>query len=290
MGRARRVRDRVASLACVLTDEASVAALVGTGTSITTLIGMDEGRDSGDAAKEVFEAHDLSKHGRIRDAAINGIVSPRHATAIARGLDKLPSELTSEQVSKAEQAFIRRAPKNTPRRLTELADEVLAEVAPELVPETGDDDVVIEAQRRRARRKRSLVWGDDGDGSMWFWGQLPHLEASPLIAVVQAYVESDRRAERDRFKSTRATGASPRIIEERVRDDNQRTPDQRCADALTQADTPSLTNGPRTSGSSTSITTPASPYSLLPDEPNGSWSESHLSTIHPTLHSSMPSW
>ncbi len=69
---------------------------------------------------------------------------------------------------------------------------------------------------------------------MWFRGSLPHLEAAPLIAVVQAYVESDRRAERNRFQATRATGAIPRIVEEQVRDDNQRSPDQRRADAVAQ--------------------------------------------------------
>ncbi len=234
MQRARRFRDRFSSWTCVLTDEANSGSLTATGTPMTTLIGMDEGRESGDAAREVFEARDVNSHGTIRDAALDGTLSPRHAAAIARGLDKLPRGLTAEQVAKAEQAFIRRAPKNTPRHLTELADEVLAEVAPELVQDTRDDDAVLEAQRRRARMKRTFKWGDDGDGSVWFRGQLPHLEAAPLIAVVQAYVESDRRAERDRFKSTRATGASPRIVEEQVQDDNQRTPDQRRADALTQ--------------------------------------------------------
>jgi len=132
MGRARRVQDRVTSLACVLTDEASTAALAATGTPITTLIGMDEGRESGDAAKEVFGARDVNKNITIRDAALDGELSPRHAAAIAKALDSLPPELNAEQRGKAEFAFIRRAVKNTPRQLTELAGEVLAEVAPEL--------------------------------------------------------------------------------------------------------------------------------------------------------------
>ncbi len=133
----------------------------------------------------------------------------------------------------AEQAFIKRAPKNTPRQLTALAGEVLAEVAPELAPAAGDDEAVIAAQQRRARTKRHLRWGDDGDGSMWLRGSLPHLHAAPLLAVEEAYAESDRRAERDRFKSTRATNPSPRIVREQVVDDNHRSPDQRRADALT---------------------------------------------------------
>ena len=84
----------------------------------------------------------------------------------------------------------------------ELADQILAEVAPELLPPPGDGDAAIEAQRRTARVKRHLSWGDDGDGSAWFKGSLRHLEAAPLLALVQAYVESDRRAERGASTST----------------------------------------------------------------------------------------
>ncbi len=234
MNFARKVQERVTSLTCVLTDEASLAALSATGTPLTSLIGLSEGRDSSDAAREVFQARDLNKNSSIRDAALNGEVSPRHAAAIAKGLDTLPTGLTGGQVAAAEQAFIRRALKNTPKQLTELAAEVLAEVAPELAPAVGDDDAVLEAQRRRARTKRHLKWGDDGDGSMWFKGSLPHLEAAPLLAVVQAYAESDRREERDRLNSTRATKPRPQFVREQVVDDNHRTPDQRRADALTQ--------------------------------------------------------
>ena len=180
MQRARRIRDRFSSWTCVLTDEASLAALAATGTPLTSLIGLDEGRDSSDAAKEVFQARDLNKHARIRDAAIEGELSPRHAAAITKGLENLPPELTPKQKSDAELAFIRRASTNTPQQLTDLTAEVLAEVAPELAPAVGDDDAVLEAQRRRARSKRHLRWGDDGDGSMWFRASLPHLEAAPL--------------------------------------------------------------------------------------------------------------
>ena len=233
MQRARRFRDRVSSWACVLTAEADLVALSATGTPLTSLIGMDEGRDSGDAAREVFQARDLNKHASIKDAAINGEVSPRHAAAITKGLGKLPEDLTSEQKSAAEEAFIRRAPKNTPRRLAELADEVLAEVAPEHARDT-DDDAVLEAQRRKARAKRHLKWGDDGEGSIWFRGSLPHLEAASLTATIEAWVESDRRAEKDRLKATRATHPNQRTLQGQASDDLTRTPDQRRADALVE--------------------------------------------------------
>ncbi|MEO7586734.1 MAG: DUF222 domain-containing protein, partial [Arachnia sp.] len=87
---------------------------------------------------------------------------------------------------------------------------------------------------RRAFSKRSLRWGDDGDGSMWLHGSLPHLEAAPLISLIEAFVELDRRAARDRFKATRATGPGPQVMREQAVEDIDRTPEQRRADALTQ--------------------------------------------------------
>ncbi|MEO7587877.1 MAG: hypothetical protein ABIS84_07585, partial [Arachnia sp.] len=60
MGRARKVQDRFTALACVLTDEASHSSVAATGTPITSLIGLDEGQDSSDAARQVFQARDLA--------------------------------------------------------------------------------------------------------------------------------------------------------------------------------------------------------------------------------------
>lgn len=147
---------------------------------------------------------------------------------------KLPQTLTAEQTARAEQAFLARVPKNTPRRLAELAPQILAEIAPELVETADDEDARLVWQRRRAVAKRGLSRGDDGDGSMWFKGSLPHLEAAPLIATLEAYVESDRRAARDRLKATRATGPTPQVVRDQASADINRTPEQRRADALVQ--------------------------------------------------------
>ncbi|MGV8845964.1 hypothetical protein, partial [Tessaracoccus sp.] len=128
MGRVRKVQDRVTTLACVVTDEVSrlQASLAATGTPITSLIGMDEGRDSTDAARQVFQAHDVATHEAVKQAALAGQMSSRHAVAIAKGMAQLPPELTVEQKSRAEQAFINRAVANTPKRLATLAPEILA--------------------------------------------------------------------------------------------------------------------------------------------------------------------
>ncbi|MDO5735889.1 MAG: DUF222 domain-containing protein, partial [Propionibacteriaceae bacterium] len=131
-------------------------------------------------------------------------------------------------------AFIDRAPKNTATTLANMAPQVLAEVAPDLVDSPDEHFARLEWQRRRAAAKRAFSWGDDRDGSMWFRGSLPHLDAAPLIALVEAYVESDRRAARDRLRATRGTGADRRVIRDQIANDIDRTPDQRRADALVQ--------------------------------------------------------
>ncbi len=212
----------------------SQAAIAATGTPITSLIALDEDRDTTDAARQVFQARDVARHEAVKEAALAGTLSSRHAVAISKGMAQLPPELSAEQKVLAEQAFLARAAKNTPRALAGLAPQVLAEIAPELLPSTEDKALRLEMQRQRATTKQSFAWGDDGDGSMWFRGSLPHLEAAPLITLVEAYVESDRRAARDRFTATRATRPNPQIIRDQATKDVGRTPDQRRADALTQ--------------------------------------------------------
>lgn len=234
MGWARRVRDRMTSFACVLTDEAAQGSRSATGTPLTTLIGLGEGRDSEDAAEEVFEARDLNAHNAVRDAALDDVRTPRHAAAITQGVANLPAGISDEQKARAEKAFMARAPRNTPRVLANMAEEVLAEIAPELVPDGSDGDALLALQRGRACRRRSFAWGDDGDGSAWFRGSLPHLEAAPLISVVEARVESDRCAQRSRYAGTRATKPGVSVIQDQVSKDNLRSPNQRRADALAQ--------------------------------------------------------
>lgn len=231
MAKARKVQERVTSLAGVLTDEASRVSVAATGTPITSLLAMEEGRDSGDAARQVFEAGDMARHEAVKQAALDGDVSARHAAAIGKAMAQLPAGLSAEQTAKAERAFLEKAARNTPKRLAELAPQVLAEVAPELTPTAEDEEAKLVRQRRRALAKRAFGWGDDGDGSMWFKGSLPHLEAESLISVVEAYAQADRRAARDRFAATRAAGADRQAIQD-ASAELSRTPAQRRADAL----------------------------------------------------------
>jgi hypothetical protein len=112
-------------------------------------------------------------------------------------------------------------------------------VAPEAVPSPDDEAARIAAQRRRAIKNRRLAWGSDGDGSTWFSGQLPDLEAHQLIGTLQAFGEKGRRAERDEaqaLRTQRAEGAinASEYLAARVELEHReaRTTGQRMADAL----------------------------------------------------------
>ena len=86
MSHARRTADRLTTLTSILTDEVAQtqASMAATGTPLTTLIGMNEGRDTTDAARQIFDARDLNHHSAVREAALNGTLSPRHAVAITK--------------------------------------------------------------------------------------------------------------------------------------------------------------------------------------------------------------
>ena len=232
----RRVGDRIATLSHVLTDEVNQAqaSMPATGTPITSVIALDEQRDAKEAAGQVFHAAAVNKHQAARDAALAGDISERHAAAIAKGMAELPSELPPEVVQQAEELFVQKAAETTPKKLAKLAPLVLAEVAPELARTEEQRAASVEAQRERAVSRRSFQYGDDGDGSVWFKGSLPEAEATPLIRTVEAFVERDRRASRNRQKDLHDLKAGPGEIRAQRVLDTRRTPAQRRADALVE--------------------------------------------------------
>ena len=235
MQRARRLSERLESLAHVLTDEANraQASMKAAGTPLTSFLAVSEQRDAKEAAAQVFQARDMATHSQVRQAALDGEVSPAHAVAITKGMAQLPAGLSPEQLQRAEEAFLEKAGRATPRELSKLAPVVLMEVAPEQVPTPEQRVADLEAQARRARARRSFSYGDDGDGSVWFRGSLPAVDAAPLIAKVEAYVQADRRAAKDRLTDVRALRPGPQVLRDHATADQGRTPEQRRADAFT---------------------------------------------------------
>ena len=237
MQEARRVADRFAALADTVTAEvdAKKSAEAATSTPLTSLISTTEGRDAGDAAREVFKAQEVSRHEAVRDAALGGDISPQQAQAVAKGIETLP-QLPAEVLEKVEQRYVQRAGEigATPRKLKKLAHVVLAEVAPELMPSHETTQEKLAAQRDRAHRNRFFTYDNDGDGSVSFRGMLPEFEAEPMILMLEAYVVRDRRAAKDRLAALRQAKAGAEEIGAARLTDSGRSVGQRRADALVQ--------------------------------------------------------
>lgn len=234
MRRARRFAERAQALAATLTAEVerNQSSMAVAGTSLTSFIAVDEHRDSRDAARAVFEARDLARHPNVGRAALGGKVSTGHARGIAKGMAQLPPGLDAAQRSRAEDAFLRLAENLRPDQIPDQTVQVLGEVAPELVPDERDEQRRLERQRHQALRRRSFRHGDDGEGSIWFSGKLPHLEAEPFIRILQAHVASNRRQARDNAKALRALRPGPRVLREHGGSGEDLTTQQRWADAL----------------------------------------------------------
>ena len=233
MNQARTIAERAQVLASVITGEVDIhhSSMHVTNTPLTSFISTTENRDSKDAAAHVFAARDITAHHHVRDAALEGRVTAGHARAIATGMKHLPRGLDAAQKHQAEQAFLTRAGHTTPKQLAKLADEVLAQVAPEKVPDPGDEIRRLAEQQRRAHTKRHFRFGDDGDGSTWFTGSLPHLEATPLITLIKQQVATHRRTARDRATAIRNLKPGIGVLREHGTAE-QLTPAQRQADAL----------------------------------------------------------
>lgn len=226
---ARKIADRVTGLAAMLTatTERRNAAILVTRTPLNTLIAQTEHRDGKDANRAIFQGRDLTRNPAVSKAVLEGTISTEHARGVVKAMKELPSDLTHAQAEQISTLLVNEAIHTVPSELPAKAKEALRRVAPELVPGPDDEDRRLAEQRRIALRRRSFVYGDDNEGSIWFRGQLPHLEAEPLLNTLRQLVAAGKRAERD--KPTRGP------VKEITRE-------QRYADALTQ-----LAGEPRTS-------------------------------------------
>ncbi|MDF1488022.1 HNH endonuclease signature motif containing protein [Tessaracoccus caeni] len=218
---ARKIADRVTGLAAMLTatTERRNAAILVTRTPLNTLIAQTEHRDGKDANRAIFQGRDLARNPAVSKAVLDGTISTEHARGVVKAMKELPSDLTRAQAEKITGLLVEEATHTVPSELPTRAKEALRRVAPELVPSPADEDKILAEQRRIALRRRSFTYGDDNEGSIWFRGSLPHLEAEPLLNTLHQVVAAGKRAERD--KPSNSVG-------------REVTREQRYADALTQ--------------------------------------------------------
>jgi hypothetical protein len=145
-----------------------------------------------------------------------GRIGVPQARTISKVMAQLPERVSPTQQRAAEALLLGHAEVSTPEELAALAPAVVEQVCPELAEDREGEQARLEARAKRARMRRGLSFHRDGDGSVLLRGSLPEVEAAPFIKLIDAYVESDRRAGRERFDPLAES----------------RTADQRRADAL----------------------------------------------------------
>lgn len=221
---ARALTRRVEALAVTLVAEADshAASMVAQGTPTSSWLALDGATTSKEAAGLVFAASDTTRYAPVRDAALAGQVGVGQARAIAQGMAELPATLSPDQREAAVELFLEKGAQLPAARIKALAPTILAEVAPEATPTVEAALSDLDARARRAHGRRGLSWSSDGDGSVLIKGCLPELAVEPFLRMVEAGVESDRRAGRDRA-ADRGGGLMA---------DDLRTGDQRRADAF----------------------------------------------------------
>ncbi|MFT3887772.1 MAG: DUF222 domain-containing protein [Arachnia sp.] len=247
---ARRFADRVTGLTASLVRvvDRRNAAGIAKGMPLHALITLEEHRDGRDTTRALAEGRDIARNPQVAGGVLDGTLTPDHAAKVVKAIDDLPRGLNREQAERITGILIGEAAHCRPSDLPGKAEAALRQVAPEHAPSREDEERKVAWQRREALRRRSLRFGDDGEGSFWFKGSLPYLEAQPLISSLERLVAGQKRAEHD---GTRRHGIAP-------------THEQRYADALTdlaRAASSSLPSGGggAGTGSSAAPTGPAVP-------------------------------
>lgn len=213
---ARVLAGRLDALLCALVAEADAAnaAVHSKGTPTTSWLALSGNLSRKESAGLLFRAKALAACDSVRQAALEGTIGVGQARAITRVMEDLPDSLDVTQRQQAAGALIDYASRFDAGQLAAMAEQVLREVSPEVATETATERLQRHAEA--ARRRRSLWFVREQQGSVSFRGSLPTSEAEGWIAIIDAYVESERRT----------------VLERRDPLAEMRTPQQRRADGL----------------------------------------------------------
>ena len=142
----------------------------------------------GDARRQVRAAVELAARPDVQAEALAGRVGFDQATAIVHSIRRLPCELDVDTVDECEQAMLAHVHEFDPDLMKQFGHHVVTVVAPEVGEEA--DRLALLREEARARGDRSFTWARDGFGSVRFRGQLPIVDAEPLVALMTAVTAS----------------------------------------------------------------------------------------------------
>ena len=142
----------------------------------------------GDARRQVRAAVELAARPDVQAEALAGRVGFDQASAIVHSIRRLPCELDAGTVDECEQEMLAHVHEFDPDLLKQFGHHVVTVVAPEVGEEA--DRLALLREEARARGDRSLTWARDGLGSVRFRGQLPIVDAEPLVTLITAVTAS----------------------------------------------------------------------------------------------------
>ncbi len=145
-----------------------------------------------EARRLVRAGHGLQRFPLVAEAAVGGLVLPSQAEAITSVLADLPAEFDPECVARGEELMVGFAASHNSAELRRLATHLVETLAPETAEEL--EAARLERQERIARARRFLELSGDGEGSVRLRGSLPVAAAEPLIRIVDAYADAEKRA------------------------------------------------------------------------------------------------
>ncbi len=213
---ARVVADRASALAQVLVGEAerAQASERTSGTPMSSWLSVAGGLSKRESAGLLHRARALTDNPQVAEAAAAGRIGAGQAKAITDVLGSLAPQLDERQRERAQGVMVGLASQLDADHLAKAAGRVLAAVAPQNAEDLLEERLQREAEA--AQRRRSLVFFNEGSGSVGFKGSLPRVEAEQWRVQIDAWVESLRRS----------------AIERRDPVAGPLTPEQRRADAL----------------------------------------------------------
>ncbi|MDN5572082.1 MAG: HNH endonuclease [Propionibacteriaceae bacterium] len=189
LGLVGRLQGWVAGLAAQVDDDS--IAWREHGTSASTWL-MDAARlTRAEAGRLIGGGHRLARFPVVGSAVGSGAVSPGQAEAITAVLDALPEDVLGPVVDEAQEMMVGFAATHNGTELRRLSGRLLELLAPEICEER--EAARLEREYAMAMRARHLTFTDDHCGSMLIRGSLPVAQAEPLVKMVAAWAEAQRR-------------------------------------------------------------------------------------------------
>ena len=183
---------RVEALRCALVAEADAvdASVRAKGTPSSSWLALTGTLSRKESAGLLYRAKDLAASPAVQQEVLAGRIGVDQARSITRVLHDLPATLSGDQRQHAAGVLIGYAQRCDSAQLARMTGQVLAEVAPDLADQADADR--LHRQADAARRDRSL-WFTRERGSITFRGSLPVADGEGWVAIIDAYVESQRR-------------------------------------------------------------------------------------------------